>query len=100
MKRQLFSRELLRRLRNEIPVPDLLVHLEWPHKHREGRFCFVCPKCSEFLTATNPRTNLARCFRCKVNFNPIELVMWINDYDFVTAVHFLEDEFLPENSLR
>lgn len=100
MKRKFFSRELLRRLRNEIRVPDLLVHLRWPHKQRDGRLCFLCPKCSEFLTAYNPRTNLGRCFRCQVNFNPIELVMVIHDKDFVTAVHFLEDELLREKSSR
>lgn len=100
MTRQFFSRQRLRRLRNEIPVSDVLVQLGWPHKHRDGRFCFLCPKCGEFLTATNPRTNLGRCFHCEVNFNPIELVMCINEYDFVTAVHFLEDEFLRANSPR
>ena len=100
MTRKFFSRQLLRRLRNEIAVADLLVQLDWPHKHREGRFCFLCPRCGEFLTAINPRTNLGRCFHCKVNFNPIELVISIKEYDFVTAVHFLEDQFLPANSPR
>lgn len=87
-----FSRELLYRLRNQIPVADLLVHLQWPHKHRDGRFCFLCPRCREFFTATNPRTNLGRCFHCEQNFNPIDLVMLIKDCDFVTAVHFLQSE--------
>jgi len=85
-----FTRQLLYRLRNEIPVADLLVFLDWPNKRREGRFCFLCPRCQEFLTAVNPRTNLARCFHCETNFNPIDLVMAINDCDFVTAVHLLE----------
>ena len=85
-----FSKQLLYRLRNEIPVRKLLIQLRWPHKQREQRFCFLCPKCGEFLTATNPSTNLGRCFHCEINFNPIDLVMLINDCDFVTAVHFLE----------
>ncbi len=85
-----FPRRLLYRLRNEIPVAPLVTQLQWPHKQRDGRFCFLCPRCSEFLTAVNPRTNLARCFHCETNFNPIDLVMWIKSCDFVVAVHFLE----------
>ena len=85
-----FPRQLLYRLRNEIPVRQLLIQLRWPHKQHEERFCFLCPKCGEFLTATNPHTNLGRCFPCELNFNPIDLVMLINDCDFVTAVQFLE----------
>jgi len=92
-----FTRKLLYRLRNEIAIPDLLVRLEWPHKHREGRFVFLCPMCREFLTAINPRTNLARCFACERNFNPIDLVMVIQDVDFVTAVHALEP-YLPSSA--
>ena len=39
-----FSRELLYRLRNEIPLERLIAnHLNWPCKRREGRFCFVLP---------------------------------------------------------
>jgi len=92
-----FTRYLLYQLRNEIPIERVLVQLRWPHKRREGRLCFVCPKCGESLTATNPRTNLGRCFRCELNFNPIDLVMLIKDCDFVTAVHYLED-LLPAKS--
>ena len=93
-----FSKQLLYRLRNEIAITDLLVALDWPTKRREERFCFLCPRCREFLTAANPRTNLGRCFRCETNFNPIDLVMLIHDCDFVTAVHFLEDRFLPSRT--
>ena len=95
--RKCFSRELLYRLRNEILVTDLLVRLDWPHKQRDGRFVFLCPACREFLTVTNPRTNLGRCFACERNFNPIDLVMMIRDIDFVTAVHYLEPH-LPSPS--
>ena len=87
-----FTRQLLYRLRNEIPVADLLVRLGWPHKQREGHFVFLCPACGEFLTATNPRTNLGRCFACERNLNTIDLVMLIEGVDFVTAVHTLEPE--------
>ena len=93
-----FPRQLLYRLRNEIPVANLLVRLGWPHKQREGRFVFLCPACGEFLTATNPRTNLGRCFACERNFNPIDLVMSIEKVDFVTAVHWLETELTASSS--
>ena len=92
-----FTRHELYKLRNSIPLADVLSVLEWPHKTRDGRVCFVCPQCSESLTAINQRTNLGRCFRCEINFNPIDLVMLINDYDFVAAVHFLQQQF-PESS--
>jgi DNA primase len=92
-----FTRELLYRLRNEIAIPDLLLRLDWPYKRRAGRFVFLCPLCGEFLTATNPRTNLGRCFACERNFNPIDLVMVIQGVDFVTAVHYLEP-YLPSNA--
>lgn len=85
-----FTRQKLYEMRNEIPVSWLIDHLRWPHKRRDGRFCFVCPKCGETLTAVNPRTNLARCFACEENFNPIDLTMLIRECDFVEAVHYLE----------
>ncbi len=94
-----FTRELLYRLRNEIAIPDLLTHLNWPHKRREGRFVFLCPHCGEFLSAVNSRTNLGRCFACERNFNPIDLTMLIQKVDFVTAVHYLEPH-LPSNVSR
>jgi len=87
-----FSRELLYRLRNDISLERLIAeHLNWPCKRREGRFCFVCPRCSESLTAVNPRTNLGRCFRDEENFNTIDFVMLATGRDFVEAVHFLTD---------
>lgn len=90
MTRRSFSRELLYRLRNDIPIESLISQqLAWPSKRRDHRFHFLCPRCSEFRTAANPRTNLGRCFRCQVNFNPIDFVMLARSCDFVEAVHFL-----------
>jgi hypothetical protein len=93
-----FSRQLLYRIRNEIGLPSLLPQLEWPHKTRDGRLCLLCPRCGEFLTVVNPRTNLARCFPCEVNFNTIDLTMSIRECDFVTAVHFLQSLLPPANA--
>jgi hypothetical protein len=90
-----FPDELLRRLRNEIPWVSFLKQLEWPHKLREGQLAFLCPRCHESRSAVNPRTNLGRCFRCGINFNPIDLTMAAQQCDFVTAVHYLEPLLAP-----
>jgi len=85
-----FSPELLFRLRNEIPIEQLIAsHLAWPSKRCAGRFSFLCPRCGEFRTGANPCTNLGRCFRCAENFNPIDFVIVARDCDFVEAVRFL-----------
>jgi DNA primase len=92
---QYFTRQLLYRLRNEIPIAKLIAeHLDWPSKLREGRFVFVCPRCGEMLSGVNPKTNLSRCFRCEENFNAIDFVMLATKRDFVEAVEFLT-ELLP-----
>jgi len=84
------SKEILRQLRNDIPIEQLIAHvLEIPHKHSEGYFRFLCPVCYEFNTATKKETNLARCFRCRRNFNPIDMVMTYAGLDFLETVRFL-----------
>lgn len=90
-----YSDEQLRRLRNKIPFRRLFVALRWPHKRRNQQLVFVCPSCSETQSAVNPRTNLARCFRCERNFNPIDFTMEVRECDFVAAVQFLESSLLP-----
>jgi DNA primase len=93
-----FPRQLLFRLRNEIPLERVISeHLHWPGKRREGRFTFVCPRCGDSQTAVHPSTNLGRCFRCEENFNTIDFVMLSTERDFVEAVHFLAD-LLPASS--
>ena len=87
--RKRFDDELLRRLRNEIPIDWLISHLDWPHKRRGGRFVFVCPSCAEAETAVKCETNLGRCFRCEMNFNPIDFTIAVRQYDFVQAVEYL-----------
>ena len=85
--RERFSADLLRQLRNDIPIHRLIGDvLGIPSKISEGYFRFLCPLCSDFNTATNPKTNLARCFRCERNFNPIDIVMLDKHLNFVEAV--------------
>lgn len=85
-----FSAELLFRIRNQVSIADLIIgRLDMPWKISEGFLRFLCPMCGEFRTAVNPTTNLARCFRCQKNFNPIEMVMAVRHCTFVQAVYTL-----------
>jgi len=87
-----YSKTTLRRLRNDIPIAILIGDiLEIPSKISEGYFRFLCPNCKEFNTATNSETNLGRCFRCAVNYNPIDIVMIVKHFDFKDAVLFLDN---------
>ncbi len=85
-----FDDDFLRRLRNEISWQLLLEQLRWPHKQRQRQLAFLCPRCHEYLSAVNPRTNLGRCFCCQTNFNPIDFTMAVDECDFVTAVGYLK----------
>jgi DNA primase len=87
-----YSKEFLKTLRNEIPIAILIADLlRLPHKVSEGYFRFLCPICAEFNTATNKKTNLARCFRCEKNFNPIDMVMQVKRVGFIDAVGYLNE---------
>lgn len=84
-------------LRNRIPIDTLISStLDIPVKYSDNYLRFLCPVCSEFHTATNPKTNLARCFRCRRNFNPIDMVMAVDNRGFIDAVRFLEPLLPPE----
>lgn len=83
------SAEELRCLRNEIRTAAVIDHLGIPWKIRDGYFRFLCPLCSDFDTAINEGTNLGRCFRCKKNFNPIDLVMIELGKSFPNTVRYL-----------
>jgi len=85
------SKNHLRELRNRIEIIPLIAEvLELVYKTHDGRFRFMCPLCHDFDTAVNLDTNLARCFRCQRNFNPIDMVMTVKHYSFMQAVRFLQ----------
>jgi hypothetical protein len=85
-----YAKQALRKLRNNIPIAILIADiLELPHKAADGYFRFLCPLCGGFDTATNPKTNLARCFTCQRNFNTIDLAMTVKRESFREAVQFL-----------
>jgi len=87
-----FSSKELHSLRNNIPIDTVIKNvLDIPWRISGECLRFLCPLCNEFNTAVNPKTNLARCFGCKTNFNTIDLVMLITQSDFVHSIRFLKD---------
>ena len=83
----MFPPDLLRRLRNDLPMRVTIAALGRegpPSKMRDGRFVFLCPACSEMLVAVNPRNNLAHCFACRRNWKNIDLLLAL-DHDFANA---------------
>jgi hypothetical protein len=91
MTKRCFSSSQLYAMRNEINIEMLIEKtLGIPSRVTKGCFRFLCPLCNGFDTAVNPKTNLARCFRCEKNFNTIDLVMLIRKTNFVQSVKFLQ----------
>jgi hypothetical protein len=89
----LITRDLLRSLRNDLPMAFTIQQLgnQAPYsKWDEGRLRVLCPYCHELRAAVNPRNNLAHCFHCGKNFNNIDLLMK-SGYAFLDAVVLLQD---------
>jgi len=92
MKQRRFSDQQLYTLRNHIPIEVVIEKILCiPSKITQGALRFCCPLCDKFNTAINPPTNLARCFACEANFNPIDMVMAVQHTSFVEAVTFLKN---------
>ena len=86
-----FSPEELTFLRNRVPITRVIkTMLELPTRSTNGRLSFACPVCGGFDTSINAAHNLARCFDCRQNFNPIELVMHQRQIGFVDSVRWLK----------
>ena len=88
----MLSPDLLRRLRNDLPMPVTIATLGRegpPAKISEGYFRFLCPRCGEMRATVNPRNNLAHCFSCQKNLNNIDLLITLG-YNFRAAVALLE----------
>jgi hypothetical protein len=91
-EKTMISADLLRRLRNDLPMPVTIANLGRqgpPAKMSEGYFRFLCPRCGEMRATVNPRNNLAHCFCCQKNLNNIDLLLTVG-YDFRSAVALLE----------
>ena len=86
----LYTDDFLRMLRNKINIDQVIHVLRLETRRSKELLRFRCPLCHGFHTATNPKTNLARCFDCELNYNPIDLVMAVTRRDFVETVEFLK----------
>ena len=103
--KQRLSKQQLFLLRNAIPIAYVIEHvLHLPTNCSDGILRFLCPKCQYFLTATNSSTNLARCFRCQINFNPIDIVIASKNISFLNAIQLLSPHIhyhlLPTSKAR
>jgi hypothetical protein len=88
----MISKELLRRIRNDLPMPVTIAALGRqgpPAKYSDGYFRFLCPRCCELRATVNPRNNLSHCFSCAQNLNNIDLLITLG-YDFRSAVAILQ----------
>ena len=87
-----YTADFLRMLRNQIPIDEVITDLlNLKVRNVNAILRFRCPLCGNFHTATKHETNLARCFDCQKNFNPIDLVMTVGKCSFVDAVQLLKD---------
>jgi hypothetical protein len=88
-----YSSRLLKMIRNQIPIEKVITRfLKMDVRYTRKWLRFRCPQCYCFHTATNHKTNLARCFDCKKNFNPIDLVIAVGKCDFIEAVEYLRSK--------
>ena len=88
-----YPAQLLHTLRNQIPINAVITDiLRLDLRRGDTLLRFRCPLCGNFHTATNPETNLARCFDCQKNFNPIDLVISVVKCSFVDAVELLKEK--------
>lgn len=84
------SKALLHDLRNKIPVRNLIENeLGLRCETESGVFRFECPLCGSFHTSVMKNQNLARCFKCETNFNPIDMVMEVKKTKFRPSADFL-----------
>jgi transcription elongation factor Elf1 len=86
-----FSSRQLSFLRNNIPINRVIeTMLSVATGNKNGKLSFNCPVCHSANTSINANHNLARCFECRQNFNPIEFVMHQRHTSFVDSVKWLK----------
>ena len=84
-----FTKEQLVQVRNEIDIDWLINEKLNLERQFKSIWRFQCPMCQQFNTATQKKTNLARCFSCQKNFNTIDLVIYSKKMNFAPSVQFL-----------
>jgi hypothetical protein len=86
-----FSAQELSFLRNRVPINHVIeTMLSVATGNDNGNLVFACPVCHGMNTGINAKHNLARCFDCRQNFNPIEFVMHQLHLGFVDSVKWLK----------
>ena len=97
-----FSAQELAFLRNNIPINRVIeTMLSVATGNNNSAPTFNCPACHSANTSINAKHNLARCFDCRQNFNPIEFVMHQRHTSFVDSVKWLKRhhrESMPEKT--
>ncbi|MEE9355987.1 MAG: CHC2 zinc finger domain-containing protein [Methylococcaceae bacterium] len=84
-----FTKQQLFKVRNEIDIDWLINEKLNIERQFNGAWRFRCPLCQQLNTATQKKTNLARCFSCQKNFNTIDIVIYTKKINFVPSVRFL-----------
>ena len=92
-----YTDDFLRMLRNKVKIDRVIDVLMLDTRQGKDLLRLRCPVCDGFHTATNPGTNLGRCFECGKNFNPIDLVMAATRFEFIETVEFLKKHIQPES---
>lgn len=88
-----YTADFLGMLRNKVPIDTVIIDLLNLKVRDDLKILrFRCPLCDGFHTATNHETNLARCFDCQQNFNPIDLLIVVENCSFLDAVEILKDK--------
>ena len=84
--------ELLRRIRNDLPMAVAIAHLGRdgpPSKLRDGHFVFLCPRCREMLAYVNPTQQPRPLLRLPTQSQQHRPAASLG-YDFLAAVALLE----------
>jgi hypothetical protein len=88
----MFDRQLLEGIRNRISLKGLASYLGIQIKIKDNQCWFVCPRCAKMKASFQKNHNLARCWKCNIRYNPIELVMAHCNMNFKEAVMFLIEQ--------
>lgn len=85
-----YTRQQLFSLRNHIPIDRVIEDLDIHNTIHDGQYRFNCPVCRQMNTGISRKTNLARCFDCKKNYNTIDLVIEVMGLRFLESAAYLE----------
>lgn len=77
--------------RNRVLIDGVIENLNgFPRQKTNSKTPFACPMFGGFDTSINSVHNLARCFSCRQNFNPVEFVMHQLKISFVDSVKWIK----------